>query len=330
MARPPFSPGRAALVLCFLLALAAASFLLAIALGEQPISLGRALEPSSSDAVILFSLRLPRASLAALVGATLAAAGCTLQGLLRNPLADPFVLGASGGAALMATLAMALGLGAVGTFAFLGALGATALVTALGRATFALSPQATLLAGVIFNSFSLGAITFFKVLAAPDRLGETLYWLAGALGYPSLGTLFFASLFAGAALLAMWLLAGRLNLLMLGDEDAATLGVPVARTRLLLLLAASLAVSVSVALAGLVGFVGLIVPHLLRLWLGPDQRLLLPASALGGALFLLLADLAARLLFTVFGGEPPVGAVTALMGGPFFLGLLVKQHRPGG
>lgn len=124
-----------------------------------------------------------------------------------------------------------------------------------------------------------------------------------------------------------WAFAGRLNLLSLGDEDAASLGVHVARTRALLLAGTSLAVAVAVALAGLVGFVGLIVPHVLRLWLGPDQRLLLPASALGGAAFLALADLLARLLFTPFGAEPPVGAVTALLGGPFFLLLLHRGER---
>ena len=125
----------------------------------------------------------------------------------------------------------------------------------------------------------------------------------------------------------MWAGAGRLNLLLLGDDDAASLGVAVARTRFLLLLAASVSVAAAVALAGLVGFVGLIVPHVLRLWLGPDQRLLLPASALGGAIFLMVADLLARALFPVFHTEPPVGALTALVGGPFFLVLLARRER---
>ncbi|MBI3181313.1 MAG: iron ABC transporter permease [Myxococcales bacterium] len=338
-----FSPLRAAAVLLGLSVLALFSLALAVALGEQPISLRAALEGTSTDAAIFWSLRLPRAALAAIVGASLAASGCTLQGLMRNPLADPFVLGVSGGAALGATLALALGLGELGAtasagggllrlsapsvFALAGALGATALVSVLGRSAGARSPHATLLSGVIFNAFALGAITFVKTLAEPGRMGEIFYWLAGSLGYESGWTLLSAGLFELLALSAMWLAAGRLNLLMLGDEDAASLGVPVERTRTFLLVASSLSVAVAVALAGLVGFVGLIVPHLLRMWLGPDQRLLVPASAVGGAAFLMLSDLFARLLFNVFGGEPPVGAITALLGGPFFLFLLRREER---
>ncbi|MHB8874785.1 MAG: FecCD family ABC transporter permease [Myxococcaceae bacterium] len=327
---------RAAAVLFSLGVLVALAFALAVSFGEQPVSLADALAGKGSDAVILFSLRLPRAVLAAIVGAALAASGCALQALMRNPLADPFILGVSGGAALGATVALALGLGAQASlwqmsgpsvFALIGAAGATALVFALGRAAGKSSPYATLLSGVIFNAFALAAVTFVKTLASPDKLGEILYWLAGTLGYESAQTLAGVALFQGVAIGTMWALSGRLNLLSLGDDEAAALGVPVERTRVLLLLATSLSVAAAVALSGLVGFVGLIVPHVLRLWLGPDQRLLLPASALGGAAFLLLSDLAARLLFTVFHSEPPVGAITALLGGPFFLLLLYRREH---
>jgi iron complex transport system permease protein len=336
---PPVA--RAAGVLLFLGAMAVGALAVAAAFGEYPLSLGRALsEPDGEHGRIFWGLRLPRALLALVVGAALGASGCVLQALLRNPLADPFVLGVSGGAALGATLAMALGLGSLAGvwgsfsapsfFAFVGALGATALVFAAGKVRGRTTPYAALLTGVIFNAFAAAAITCVKTLSAPDRVGEILYWLAGTLGYERYGTLAAA---AGLQVLAvgfMWRNAGRLNLLTLGDEDAATLGVPVERTRAVLLLAASLSVAGAVALSGLVGFVGLIVPHVLRLWLGPDTRLLLPASVVGGAAFLALSDTVARLLFPLFHAELPVGVVTALLGGPFFLVLLHRGERSRG
>lgn len=336
---------RWAVVLGVLCALALASLAVAAAFGEYPLSLREALfNPSSPDARIFWSLRMPRALLAALVGAALGTSGCALQGLLRNPLADPFVLGVSGGAALGATLALAVGLGTLGDvvgagfgegvarisapslFAFAGALGATALVFAAGKRRGRTSPYAALLTGVIFNAFAAAAITCIKTLSAPDKIGEILFWLAGTLGYEKYGTLGAAALLQLIAIGVMWMYAARLNLLTLGDDDAASLGVPVERTRVVLLLAASLSVAGAVALSGLVGFVGLIVPHVLRLALGPDVRLLMPASAIGGAAFLMLSDLGARLLFPAFQAEPPVGVITALLGGPFFLVLLRRRE----
>lgn len=328
-----FTPARAAAVLLGLSLLAALAFVASVSLGEFPLSLARAIaHPGSTDGRVFFELRLPRALLGALVGAALATSGSALQALLRNPLADPFVLGVSGGAALGATLAIALGLSTVvqlaapSLFAFLGAIGATALVFAAGRVRGQSSPYAALLTGVIFNAFAAAAITCVKTLSAPDKVGELLYWLAGTLGYEKLSTLGFAAVLQGVALGALWLESGRLNLLTLGEEDAASLGVPVERSRVIILLAASLSIAGAVALSGLVGFVGLIVPHVLRLWLGPDQRLLVPASAVGGAAFLLVADLVTRLLFPLFHAEPPVGVVTAVLGGPFFLWLLHRRE----
>ncbi len=304
--------------------------------GGEPITLADAFTDGTPASTILFSLRMPRVVLAALVGAALAASGTTLQALLRNPLADPFVLGVSGGAALGATIALALGvtslaalpgLSAVSLLALVGAIAATGLVMGVGRLAGRGSPHTTLLAGVIFNAFALAAIIFIKALVAPDKVGEVLFWLAGALGYEKPSTLIASGAVQAAAISVMWALSGRLNLLTLGDEDAASLGVDVSRTRTVLLLVASLSVSAAVALSGLVGFVGLLVPHLARLLLGPDQRLLLPASALLGAAFLVLADLGARVLFRVFHTEPPVGVITALLGGPAFL-LLLLRARP--
>ncbi|XXF81676.1 iron ABC transporter permease [Myxococcaceae bacterium GXIMD 01537] len=326
------------------LGLAVVSFLLAARLGDQPISLRAALsDPQSSDAIIFWSLRLPRALLGAIVGAGLAASGATLQGVLRNPLADPFVLGVSGGAALGATLAIMVGLSTVGdaapgvsgalahlsapsVFAFVGAAAALVFVLAASRGHASRAPYAALLTGVIFNAFASAAITLIKSLSHPERLSGILNWLAGTLGHENASTLVFAALLQGVALAVMWALSGRLNLLLLGDDDASSLGVSVARTRRWLLGAASLSVAGAVVLTGLIGFVGLIVPHLLRLAFGPDNRLLVPLSALAGASFLMLADLLARLLFPFFGNDLPVGVVTALLGGPLFLVLL---HRRG-
>ncbi len=310
------------------------AFALAVAFGEQPLTLAEVRTPGSASELIFYSLRLPRVVLAALVGAALAASGAMLQSLLRNPLADPFVLGVSGGAALGATVALAFGLSAlawvpglsaVSGFALLGALGATALVLLVGRLAGGHSPNTTLLAGVIFNAFALAAITFIKALVAPDKLGEILFWLAGSLGHESWATLASTSVVVLLAVGALVLLSPRLNLLTLGEEDAQSLGVDVLFTRRLLLVTASVAVAAVVSLSGLVGFVGLLVPQLVRLVFGADQRVAVPASALLGAAFLMLADLAARLLFRVFQTEPPVGVITALLGGPLFLALMARR-----
>jgi len=202
--------------------------------------------------------------------------------------------------------------------------GAMVLVLGAGRARS--SPYAALLTGVVFNAFASAVITCVKTLLTPDQVGEILYWLAGTLGYERLRTLAVAAVIQAVALGVLWRESGRLNLLTLGDDEAASLGVPVRRTRWWVLIAASLSVAGAVALSGLIGFVGLIVPHLLRLWLGPDQRLLVPASALGGAAFLVIADLLTRLLFPVFHAEPPVGVVTAVLGGPLFVWLLHRRE----
>lgn len=329
-----FSVSKLVLVTLGCAAVAAACFALAVTFGEEPLSWSQLSVPGSPDETIFFSLRLPRVLLAALVGMALAASGAALQSVLRNPLADPFVLGVSGGAALGATIALALGLStavaqlsATSVFALAGALAATLLVLLVGRLAGGSTPHTTLLAGVIFNAFALAAITFIKALVAPDRLGEILFWLAGALGHETWGTLGVTAAVVLGSVLALFVLAPRLNLLTLGDEDAQSLGLDARRTRLWLLVITSLAVAAVVSLSGLVGFVGLLVPHLARLLFGADQRLALPASALLGAAFLMLADLFARVLFRVFHTEPPVGVITALLGGPLFLLLMVRARR---
>jgi iron complex transport system permease protein len=329
------------------LGLGAVALVAAVALsclvGAQPVSLAGALAGAEPDRSILLGLRVPRAVLGAVVGCALAAAGAALQALLRNPLAEPFVLGVSGGAALGGTLVLLAASLAARAFepagallasaspvalgAIAGAAGATLLVFALGRIGGRLVPEAALLVGVVFNAFAAAVITLLKVLVPPEQAARLLYWLMGAIGYEAQGTLAVAAAVVAASVGALVLLSARLNLLALGDEEAASLGVAVGRDRATVLLAASAATGAAVALSGLVGFVGLIVPHALRRLLGPDHRVLVPASALFGGAFLVLADAAARALFVPLGTEPPVGAVTAFAGGPLFLWLLRRGQQ---
>jgi iron complex transport system permease protein len=320
-----------------------AAIALSASVGAQPISVGKALAGVEPDHAILFGLRLPRALLAAVVGCALAAAGTALQALLRNPLAEPFVLGVSGGAALGGSLVLlaAAGLsrlaGAAGEAlgsappvavgAIVGASLSTFLVFGLGRIGGRLVPEAALLVGIVFNAFVAGVITLMKLLVTPEAASRLTYWLVGAVGYESTATQAWGAGAVAISVGVLFALSARMNLLTLGDEEAATLGLDVRRVRAWVFFAASAATGAAVALAGLVGFVGLIVPHLVRRLVGPDHRLLLPASALFGAAFLVLADALARLAFLPLGTEPPVGAVTAFLGGPFFLWLLRRTAR---
>jgi len=279
---------------------------------------------------IVLAVRLPRVGLAAAVGAALAVAGVVFQALLRNPLADPFVLGVSGGAALggiaVLTLGGALGLGyaAVPPASFAGALGALLLLLGVAGPAGRLSATSLLLIGVVFNAFASAAIVFLASLAGLAEGAQVFLWLIGSLADARPGLVGWVIAFVAAGLLAIAPFARALDLLALGEESAALLGIDALRARRWLLLAGSLLVGAAVSVAGLVGFVGLVVPHALRLVLGPDHRLLVPASALAGAAFLVLCDTLAR---SVLGGrELPVGALTALAGGPFFLILLRRTQ----
>ena len=325
---------RAGLAVAVLLPLVAVALAVGLATGAGDLSLGAALRGVEPDATVLFRLRVPRVLLAAEVGAALSVAGVALQALLRNPLADPFVFGLSGGAAIGTAAAVAfsgtaLGAAAMGAASFVGllpaqlaavagALAAALLVFTLGRARGQLDPTRALLVGVVFNSFASAVVLSVEAVLQPEQTQAVLLWLSGTLGYEAMPLL--------APVLALIVLAGRLNLMALGDEGATSLGVDVARTRLFAFFAASAAVGIAVAFTGLVGFVGLVVPHAVRLVVGPDHRVVLPASALGGAAFLILADALARVLFRGLGAEPPVGAVTAMIGAPLFVMLLRSRQ----
>jgi iron complex transport system permease protein len=325
-------------VLVPLLALAAVA---GLSLGAGNASIANALRGVEPDATVVLRLRLPRVLLAAEVGAALSIAGATLQALLRNPLADPFVFGLSGGAAIGAALAVAAGGTVVGTAtvaaagwvgllpaqlaAVFGALAAALLVVALGRSRGQLRPERALLVGVVFNSFASALVLSLEAILAPEKTQAVLLWLSGTLGYETGPVLSAAGVSVLLPTVVLTALAGRLNLLALGEEGAAALGIDVEATRLICFVASSAAVGAAVALTGLVGFVGLVVPHGVRLFVGPDHRVLLPASAVAGAAFLVLADAAARMLFRGLGAEPPVGAVTAVIGAPLFVFLLRRR-----
>ena len=323
-------------VLPLVVAAAAAALLLAPIEGSTPISLARAFDRSipwadNVDAQIFFVARLPRVLAAGLVGGALAASGVVLQALLRNPLATPFTLGVSAGAALGAMLAIAAGLdlGALGVSSvplasFAGSMVATALVYGLARSqSRGLSTNVLLLAGVTLNSFFSALILFVQYLADFTQTFRTVRWLMGDLDVGGYAPLVAALPLVVAALVAFAVLARSLNLLSLGSDAAAARGVDVVRAERLAFLSASLATGAAVSLAGPIGFIGIVVPHIARLLVGSDHRLVLPASLFGGAAFLIACDLVARTALAPL--ELPVGVVTAMIGGPFFLWQLVRH-----
>ncbi len=333
-----FTIARALTLLSLLAAALAASIVVSLMVGSTPVSLLDLLSRNGADAesaTILLGVRLPRILLAAAVGACLSAAGVCFQALLRNPLADPYILGISGGAGLGAivssALAPATGLGILilrPTASFAGSLAAVAALLALARWRGRVLPETMILMGVVMNATIMAAIMFIVTMADFSRYAGTMYWLIGNLSSPSPGelALIYGCLAPGLVVLT---LAGQgLNAMSGGEEMAGQLGVDVPRLRLVTLLAASLITAAAVSLAGLVGFVGLMVPHLGRVLLGPDNRLLMPASALLGATVLVLADTAARTMFAPT--QLPVGVITALFGGPCFLWLFARRGAAGG
>jgi iron complex transport system permease protein len=330
----PLTATRTLGVLLVLLVVAVAAAMFGLSAGPSGLGAAEILSvlggngESDAAADIVLRVRLPRVILGALVGASLAVAGVLFQALLRNPLADPYVLGVSGGAALGGIAALSLGgLGyaAVPPAAFAGALATTALLYAISGMHGRVSTTGLLLTGVVFNSFASAAIVFLASIAGLTEGTSIFLWLIGTL---SAGRIEMAGWVAAFLVLGLGVampLARGLNLSALGEESAQQLGVDIDRQRRIVLVAASLMVGAAVSVAGLIGFVGLIIPHLLRLLIGPDHRLLIPAAAFGGAAFLVSCDAVARTLLD--GRELPVGAITALAGGPLFLWLLRRYHN---
>ncbi len=330
---PYLTWGRLARVNGLLLALLVMSLLATATMGPVALDWRRVFAgagATSPDAVILLHARLPRVLLAAIVGGALAVSGAALQALLRNPLAEPHLVGISSGAALAAVLALVLMPVVLGhalvvpVAAFVGALASIWIVVRLAFVGERVEPTTLLLIGVIYNAFTGALLMFINSVVDLYQAHGVLFWLMGHVGtrdYPTLAGLLVYSL-AGLALL-LWH-ARDLDCLSLGDERAAELGVDVEHARRMVFVAAALLVGAVVSVSGLIGFVGLVVPHLIRLLFGADHRLLLPASYLAGAIFLVWADTVARTVLGVT--EIPVGVVTAICGAPVFAYLLRRDR----
>ena len=283
---------------------------------------------SSEEELILFSVRLPRIIFAGIVGASLALGGVVFQAILRNPLADPYILGISGGSALGAIIGIVIGASSfylgVPLLAFIGALATVFLVFIVaGSARAALQDNSLLLSGVVVNAFFSAAILFFLSVVNSMELHSITFWLMGDLSRASAREIYVAGFCLIMGFMVLYAQALKLNLLVQGEETATHLGVHVERTKQGLLIVTSLIISVAVSLAGIIGFVGIIVPHAMRLVFGSDHRLLLPVSALFGASFLILADTVARVVLAPT--ELPVGVITALCGAPYFIFLLKRK-----
>ena len=294
---------------------------------------GMAVESADPTVVILLQLRLPRVLLAFLVGGCLAAVGTALQAMLRNPLADPYVLGISSGAALGAALAILLGLEAsllafstLPLCAFGGGLLALAIVYRVATSSGALPVQSLLLAGVILNAIFSALIMFATSMMSPSRSFAITSWLMGTLTAPSYPALAILAMYVTGGGLMLLGQARALNVLTLGEESAKSLGVEVEKVKKTIFIVSALLTGAVVSASGLIGFIGMMVPHAVRMLVGPDHRILLPASVLAGGAFLTAADAVARSVLAP--SEIPVGVITALVGGPCFLYFLV--YRKGG
>jgi iron complex transport system permease protein len=343
LAAPPLSSRRWAVHLSFLSALSILVMLASLHFGAEPISVGETLrtlgvslrghttfEAGGSNAIILLQVRLPRIILAFLVGGALAAVGAALQALLRNPLADPYVLGISSGAALGGATAILLGFGttlfgisAVPLFAFLGGLLSIMLVYRIAAVYHHLPVHTLLLAGVILNAIFSALIMFITSIVDPNRSFGIMAWLMGSLTGPALSPLAGLAVYVTVGGVLLLRQSRALNLLAVGEEAARSLGVEVERVKKIIFLIAALLTGAAVSVSGMIGFVGMVVPHGVRLVIGSDHRLSLPASALVGGMALTLADTVARTVMAP--AEIPVGVVTALIGGPIFIYLLMAR-----
>ncbi len=288
-------------------------------------------QPDAAARAIVVDIRLPRILLAGLVGAALAQSGTVMQGLFRNPMADPYLVGVSAGAALGASVAAflsldfwVLGINGLGVCAFVGALLITSVVYAVSSRGGRLPVGLVLLTGVAVSSLA-GAATSYLAIASGDDLHRLMFWLMGSLSSRRWDHVRLAWPQIALGMLVVHYYARDLNVILQGEEDARHLGVDVERVKRVLLVASSLLAAAAVAVSGVVGFVGLVVPHCVRLVVGPDHRRLLPASALAGALLLVVADCLARSLAAP--AEVPLGVVTALLGAPFFLYLLGSRGQ---
>ncbi len=336
------TPARWWRVMTLLSLVAGSLALVCLQLGTQYIGVGRILglfasllfgrpvdeQMVDTAGVILFQVRLPRVALGFLVGSCLASVGVALQALLRNPLADPYVLGVSSGAALGVAVAVLFGIGTtvlalsiLPVCGFMGGLVALAVIYRMAATRERLPIHSVLLAGVILNAIFSALIMFITSIMEPNRSFGMMAWLMGSLTAPAYPVLAALSGYLLVGLLLLFKQVRVLNILALGEEPARSLGIDTERVKRFIFLVSALMTGAVVSFSGMIGFIGMIVPHAVRLVLGADHRLLLPASALVGGMFLMAADTVARTLFVP--SEVPVGVITALAGGPFFVYLLV-------
>ena len=319
--------------------LVVASTLASLMLGRFPITPAEAggmlanlvvpIEPfwTAQQETLFFQVRLPRIALALLVGCSLAAAGAAFQGTFQNPLVSPDILGASQGAAFGAAVAILLGLGAFGisAFAFAAAIVTVMLVLLVSSRAKGNHMMVVVLAGVMMSSLLQAAVSYTKLIADPtDQLAAITYWLMGSLTGAKPADLAMAAAPMAAGLLILFALRWRINILTMGDDEASTMGVNAQRVRIVVIFAATLVTAASVAVTGMIGWVGLVIPHFARMVIGCDYRKLLPASMLMGASFLLIVDDVARLATT---SEIPIGILTAFIGAPFFLYLITRKKQ---
>lgn len=286
---------------------------------------------SKSHETIIWSIRLPRVLLGALVGASLSMTGAAFQGIFKNPMADPYVIGISSGAALGASIAIILGinisfmnLSTISIFAFIGALSAVFTVYNIARIKNKVPVTTLLLAGIAIGQFLTAIMSFLMVIYSKD-MAKIIYWTMGSLAGKGWTPLISITIPVVISMMGIGFFARDLNIMLIGEESAQSLGIDVERTKVYILILGSFLVSMVVSVSGIIGFVGLIIPHIVRIVLGPDNRILLPSSALVGAIFMIFADTIARTIISPV--EIPVGIITALFGGPFFLYLLRKSKR---
>ncbi len=315
-----------------LLFLLVSFILISVSVGSERIDIFDAIRNSNlRDSAILFSSRLPRTLLAAIVGIALASCGSAFQALLRNPLADPFILGVSGGAALGSVLAVGFHLSFTGISiaSFFTALISIFLIFSIAKTKGRLPSHTLLLTGVIFNAFCFALILFVNSILTMEQAYQIVFLLIGNLEPTDYTTILLAAFFVLSGFIILVALAQKINILSLGDETAGHLGVDSNRLRIYIFFASSLMVGVAVATSGLIGFIGLFVPHIARFIFGSDHRFVIPASGLIGAMFLVASDTIGRtfLMNTNYQTELPVGVITALVGAPFFVVLLKRQQK---
>ncbi|MEW5909711.1 MAG: iron ABC transporter permease [Thermodesulfobacteriota bacterium] len=332
---PPSLPKRILLISFILFLFLFATGVLGLTMGSSPESLISSIKWLFGDrpqdsmlGSIIWEIRLPRVLMAALVGATLALGGLVFQALLRNPLAEPYILGISGGSAIGAIAGILLGFSrfpGVTLTAFSGSLTSLGAILLISSGRSMLRKDALLLSGVMINAFCSAIIMFMVSMTQDSRLHNIIFWLMGDLSLVSLSQTGILVLMIFPCFILLFYFSYPMNLILMGKELAHTMGVDIRKITFLLLLVTSFMISATVSNCGLLGFVGLVIPHLLRLLLGPDHRVLVPASILGGGIYMILCDLLARTLPEQ--GEIPVGVITAMIGAPVFIFLLKKSQR---